>query len=56
MIPFLGTFFTWTPENTTTMIGYMGDLLDDLTPLLIPIIAVAVGLIIVGAIIRAIRG
>lgn len=52
----LGTFLTWTGEDTTAMIGYMSDLFEDLTPLLIPIIAVAVGLIVVGAIIRAIRG
>jgi len=52
----LGTFITWTEEDTTAMIGHMSDLLTDLTPLLIPIIAIAIGLIIVGAIIRAIRG
>jgi len=51
-----GTFLTWTTEDTTAMLGYMSDLIGDLTPLLIPIIAVAVGLIIVGAIIHAIRG
>lgn len=49
-------FIDWTQEMTDDMIGYMKDLLTDLTPLLIPIIAIGVGLIIVGVIIRAIRG
>lgn len=53
---FLGTFLTWASEDTTAMIGYIEDLFDDLMPLLIVIIAVGVGLIVVGAIIRAIRG
>jgi len=52
----VGTFLTWTTEDTTSMIGYMSDLFTDLTPLLIPIIAIAVGIIVVGAIIHAIRG
>lgn len=56
MIVFLGTFLTWTGADTTAMIGYMSDLITDLTPLLIPIIAVGIGLIIVSAIMRAIRG
>jgi hypothetical protein len=51
-----GTFITWTPENTTTLLGYIESLISDLTPLLIPIIAIGVGLIIIGAIVRAIRG
>lgn len=53
---FFGTFLTWTEGNTTAMIGHMSDLFTDLTPLLIPIIAISVGLIVIGAIIRAIRG
>lgn len=56
MIIFLGTFLTWTGDDTTAMIGYISDLITDLTPLLIPVIAIGIGLIIIGAIIRAIRG
>ena len=52
----LTTFFTFDAGDATAMLGYAGDLLTDLTPLLIPIVGVAVGLIIVMAIIRAIRG
>jgi len=52
----IGTFLTWTTEDTTAMIGHMSDLFTDLTPLLIIIIGIGMGLIIVGAIIRAIRG
>jgi len=53
---FLGTFFTWSSEDTTAMIGVMSDLFDDLTPLLIIILGIGMGLIVVGAILRAIRG
>ncbi|GAH94192.1 unnamed protein product [marine sediment metagenome] len=51
----LGTFITITGENVTTTIGYIQDFLSDLTPLLLPIIAVAVGIFIFWAIVKAIR-
>jgi len=51
-----GVFIDWTDEMTTSLLGRIKDLITDLTPLLIPIIAIGVGLIVVGAIIRAIRG
>jgi len=51
-----GTFINWTPEMTNSMIGYMVDLFNDLSNLLVPVIAIGVGLIVIGAIIRAIRG
>jgi hypothetical protein len=50
------TFLSWTPEMTTSMIGYIEDLITDLTPLLIPIIAIGLGLIIFAVIVRVIRG
>lgn len=56
IITMLGTFLTWEAGDTTEMLGYVSDLITDLTPLLIPIIAVGVGLIVVSAIISAIRG
>lgn len=52
----LSTFIDWTSQNTTDMLGYVKDLITDITPLLLPIIAISVGLIIVIAIIRALRG
>lgn len=42
----LGTFFTITPEQITQMLGYMGDMIEDITPLLLPFIAVGCGMII----------
>ena len=50
------TFINWTSQNTTDMLGYVTALISDITPLLIPIIAISVGLIIVIAIIRALKG
>jgi len=41
-----GTFLTWDASSTTAMLGYVADLILDLTPLLIPIIAVSLGLLI----------
>ncbi len=52
----LSTFLTITGEDITAMLGYTSDLISDLTPLLLPIIAIGLGVIIVMAIIRAIRG
>jgi len=51
-----GTFLTWSGDDTTAMIGYMSDLFTDLSPLLIIIIGIGMGIIVVGAIIKAIRG
>jgi len=49
------TFITWTPEMTASMIGYVEDLITDLTPLLIPIIAIGLGLIIFSVVVGVIR-
>lgn len=51
----LATFFTWNASDTEAMIGTMADLLSDLTPLLTPIIAVGLGLIIFAVIVNVIR-
>jgi len=50
------TFLTITDGDVATMTAYITDFLGDLTPLMLPIIAIGVGLIIFVAIIRAIRG
>jgi hypothetical protein len=50
-----GTFFTITPENVSTTLGYTGAIISDMTPILLPIIAVFLGLIIFWAITGAIK-
>ena len=52
----LGTFLTISSENITTTIGYIKDLIGDLTPFLTLIIAVGLGLIIFSVIVNVIRG
>lgn len=51
----LGTFFTISEANISTMLGYVGDLITDLVPLLMPIIAVMLGLFIFWAIVKALK-
>ena len=51
----LGTFFDILPEDITAMLGYTKDLITDLTPLLLPIIAIGLGIFIVVALIGAIK-
>ena len=56
MILFAGTFINWTPEMTNSTLGYVVSLFGDLSNLLVPVIGVGIGLIVIGAIIKAIRG
>jgi len=56
MLFLLGTFFEISEENISTTLGYTKGLIVDLTPILLPIIGIMVGLIIFWAIMRAIRG
>jgi F0F1-type ATP synthase assembly protein I len=51
----LTTFLNWTPDMTASMIGYVEDLITDLSPLLIPIIAIGLGLIIFAVVVKVIR-
>lgn len=53
---FTTTFINITDGDISSMIGYIKDLISDLTPLMLPIIAIGVGLIIFAVIIKAIRG
>jgi len=46
----------WTSDMTNAMLADIQGIITDLSPLLVPIIAIGVGLIVVGAIISAIRG
>lgn len=52
----LGTFFTISTEDITTMIGYIGDIFSDLSPVILLIVGVGLGLMAVSVIIRALRG
>lgn len=52
---FFGTFLTITSGDITTMIGYINTLITDLTPLLLPIIAVGVGIFIFWALTKALK-
>jgi len=51
----LGTFVDILPGDITSMLGYSKDLITDLTPLLLPIIAIGLGIFIVVSIIGAIK-
>jgi len=51
-----GTFFTFTSENVSSMLGYIRELVADFMPLLIPIMSILLGLVIIWAIIGAIKG
>jgi len=51
----LGTFVDILPADITSMLGYSKDLITDLTPLLLPIIAIGLGIFIVVSIIGAIK-
>jgi type II secretory pathway component PulF len=46
----------WTSQNTTDLLANITGVITDLTPLLTIIIGIGIGLIVVGAIISAIRG
>jgi len=48
------TFFTISETDITTMLGYVGSLVEDLTPLMLPIIAIGLGIFIFWAIVKAI--
>lgn len=50
-----GTFFTITGSSTAEVIGYAHDIITDITPLLLIIVGVAVGLFIFWGIISAIK-
>lgn len=52
----ISTFINWDASTTNAMLGYTSAVLSDMTPLLTIIIGVGLGLIILGAIISAIRG
>lgn len=50
-----GTFITISEGNMTTLVGYVSDLLADLSPFLLIIVAVGAGILIFWGIIKAIK-
>jgi len=46
----------WTSQMTTDFLADITGIITDLSPLLVPVIAIGVGLIVVESIISAIRG
>ena len=48
-----GTFFTISEADMTAIIGYMGDLFTDLSPIILLIVGVAVAMLVIGFIIRS---
>jgi len=55
MVPIFSTFIDITSGQTDQMIDYAKDLITDISPLLIIILAVGLGAIIVSVIIHAIK-
>lgn len=53
---YLLTIIPWTASTTDSMFGYVGQIIGDLSPLMIGIIAVGLGLIIFEVIVGVIRG
>jgi hypothetical protein len=51
----LYTFFTFSSSSISDMLGYVSDFMNDISPLMLPIIAIGIGIFIVIAIIGAFR-
>jgi len=49
-------FLTWTDAMTTAMMSNITGLITDLTPLLLVVVGIGIGLIVFHAIVSAIRG
>jgi hypothetical protein len=49
------TFFSFSSENITALTGYITNFITDISPLLIPVIAIGLGILIVSGIISAIK-
>jgi hypothetical protein len=51
----LFTFFTFSSSSITDLLAYVGDFIDDITPLMLPIMAIGIGIFIVVAVIGVFR-
>lgn len=55
-LPVFGyNYISWSASNTEYMLEVVGNLWSDLTPLLVPIIAIGVALIVIEAVIWAVK-
>lgn len=50
------SFFTITNDNVLSIKGYVSELFTDFSPILMLIVSVLIGLAIIGAIIKMVRG
>lgn len=50
------SIFTITPANMDSVLGYMGEVFTDLSPVILLIVGVGLGLMVVGVIIKSLRG
>jgi len=50
------SIFTITPDNMATMLDYIGAVFTDLSPIILLIVGVGLGLMAVGVIIKSLRG
>jgi hypothetical protein len=51
----VGTFVDIEPTDITAMLGYVKSFITDLTPLLIPVLAIGLGIFIFWAIVSALK-
>lgn len=51
-----GTFFTISDEMVSTTLNYTKAIISDISPILLPIIAVMLGLVVFSVIVSALRG
>jgi hypothetical protein len=49
------TFFTFSSSSVTDLLAYVGNFVTDITPLMLPIMAIGIGIFIVVAIIGVFR-
>jgi len=49
------TFFTISSSSIDTMLGYIGSFITDITPLMMPLMAIGVGILVVSALIGIFR-
>ncbi len=51
-----GTFITITEGMMTEMLGYVGDIFTDLSPIILLIVGVSLGLMVITVIVNSLRG
>lgn len=52
---FLPTIFTISQDNIDDMLGYVGDIFTDFSPILLIIVGVSLGLMVISVVINALR-